>query len=115
MLTTLFWLIVGHAIADTSLQPENMAKGKNRNRPIDMSRVPPGQVYQKTWPFFLTYHAFVHGGAVALATGNVYLGLAEVACHWMIDFGKCESWYGIKTDQGLHMLCKLLWLGLLYA
>lgn len=42
-------LLMGHALADFSLQTDTMAKGKNRNRKPDMSVVPPGQKYQPTW------------------------------------------------------------------
>ena len=31
----------------------------------------------------------------------------------VIDHGKCQKWYGIHVDQGLHVACKLLWWGLL--
>ena len=33
-LTLLFWLLVGHAMADFPLQSSKMAEGKNRNREI---------------------------------------------------------------------------------
>ncbi len=102
----LFWLIVGHAFADFVFQSDSMAKGKNRHR---KTTPPPGANYQPTWFYWLTAHALVHGGVVALVTGSVALGLAEVVCHWCIDFGKCENWYGIHRDQGLHIICKLVW------
>jgi hypothetical protein len=41
--------------------------------------------------------------------------MAETVLHWLIDFGKCEKWYSIHVDQGLHLLCKALWFALLTA
>ena len=109
MISELFFLLSGHALADFTLQTDTMAKGKNRNRKVDMSLIPPGQKYVPCWPYWLTAHALIHGGIVAIVTGNVYLGIAEAVAHWIIDFGKCENWYGIHVDQGLHMLCKIFW------
>jgi hypothetical protein len=43
----------------------------------------------------------------------VGFALAETVVHWLIDLGKCEKWYGIHTDQALHVACKLLWWGLI--
>lgn len=109
----LFWLLVGHALADFPLQPEFVAAGKNRHRRPDPSKIPPGQKYTPCWPYFLSAHALVHGGAVALATGVWWLGALETAAHWLTDFGKCENWYGVHADQGLHLLAKLGWWAIL--
>lgn len=105
----LFYLLVAHALCDFSLQTEPMAKGKNRNRPIDLTSIPPGQKPQVVWYHWLTAHAFIHGGAVGIVTGVWWLGVLETIAHWTIDFFKCENKYGINTDQGLHLGCKLLW------
>ena len=105
--TTVFWLLVGHAVADFWAQSDALAQMKNRNRPN--TRVPPGQKPQTMWPYALTAHALMHGGVVALITGNVWLGIAETVAHWLIDFGKCENWYGIHEDQTMHVGCKLVW------
>jgi hypothetical protein len=114
MMELFFYLIAGHALADFALQSDDMAKGKNRNRRLDMMlKIPPGQKPMTVWPYWLTSHALIHGGAVALITGVWWLGLAEFVIHWAIDFAKCENWTGIHTDQALHVACKLLWLGLL--
>jgi hypothetical protein len=80
-----------------------MAKGKNRNRPVVSAE------YTLTWHYWLTAHALVHGGVVAMLTSNWYLGVLETLCHWLIDFGKCENVYGIHVDQGLHVFCKVCW------
>lgn len=103
-----FKLLIGHAFADYVFQSEWMAKYKNRNRP---SHVPIGQRQQLTWfwVYVLTSHALVHGACVWIATDNMWLGLAETVFHWLIDFGKCENWYGIHQDQGAHIACKILW------
>lgn len=110
-LALLWWLLVAHAVADFALQNSDMAKGKNRNRPIDPATIPPGQTAQRVWPYFLTSHAVIHGGAVSLATGVWWLGVCEAVAHWWIDFGKCDGVYGIHVDQALHIACKLVWWG----
>jgi len=98
----LFYLLVGHALADFSLQTEVMAKGKNRHRSPDFpSKFP-------HWIYWLTAHALIHGGAVAIVTGIWWLGPIETVCHWLIDFGKCEEWYKNHVDQALHIACKLV-------
>lgn len=106
----LFYLLAAHALCDYPLQGDFIAKAKNRHTPA--FNIPPGQKPQKVWPWVLTAHALIHGGAVALITGNVWLGLAETCAHWLIDFGKCENWYGIHTDQAAHVGCKVIWFSL---
>ena len=105
-MTEFFLLLVGHALADFALQGPAMAKGKNRHRKTDP---PPGAKYQPTWHYWLSAHALIHGGAVYLVTGSVWLGIAETIAHTVIDFGKCENWYGIHTDQAAHIGCKIIW------
>ena len=105
----LILLIMGHAVADFALQSPTMAEKKNRNRPPDLSRVPPGQSYVPCWPYWLSAHALIHGFMVWFITGSVSLGVAESVAHWAIDFGKCESWYGVHADQALHVACKVVW------
>lgn len=107
-----FAMMVGHALCDFSLQSDFIAKGKNRNRPIDMASVPPGQKPQRIWFYCLLSHALIHGGAVWLLTGSVWLGAAETVVHWCIDFAKCENWTGIHSDQAMHAACKLIWAAL---
>lgn len=110
MIQLIFALLVGHAFADFVFQSDSMAKGKNRHRKTEP---PPGAVYTPSWMYWLTAHALVHGGTVALITGSVLFGVLETIAHWAIDFGKCENWYGIHVDQTLHLLCKLMWIILL--
>lgn len=105
----LFWLIVGHAVMDFWAQSDSLAKMKNRHRdPAQFA--PPGQKPQAMWVYALTAHALMHGAAVMLITGRIELALAETFCHWGIDFGKCENWYGIHVDQAMHVMCKVVWL-----
>ncbi len=105
----IFWLFAGHAIADFVLQSDSMAKGKNRNRRPDPSVLPPGVKYTPCWPYWLMAHALTHGAAVALATNVWWLGALETVAHWITDFGKCENWYGVHTDQALHLVAKAGW------
>ena len=65
------------------------------------------------WLYYLWGHGLMHGGGVYIVTGNVYLGLAEAVAHTIIDYLKCEGKFGMVVDQSLHMLCKLIWLGVL--
>jgi len=110
MIYNLFLFLVGHAVCDYALQTDWIAKSKSRH-----SGPPPAYdpklhgPIQKIWPYVLSAHALIHGGAVFLITGSVFLGIAETFSHWVIDFGKCEKWYGIHTDQLLHFGCKILW------
>lgn len=110
----LFWLLVGHAVCDYPLQGEWMVRSKSRrNLQILSGSSRPDLI----WVHVLSAHAFIHGGAVALVLKNfgyapgiaLALGLAEAAAHWLIDFGKCEHWYGFHTDQFLHLSCKVAW------
>ncbi len=109
MMELLFKLFAAHAIADYCLQNDYMATNKNRNaKPKGYDPALHGPM-QAVWPYVLTGHALSHGVLIYLATGSVELGIAETYCHWTIDFGKCERWYGIHTDQWLHFTCKIIW------
>ena len=109
VIETFVALLFGHAIADFVLQSDAMAKGKNRNREVDPAMIPVGQKFTPAWGYWLTAHAMTHGAVVYLITGSLLFALLETTAHWIIDFGKCENWYGIHTDQSLHVLCKGLW------
>ncbi len=106
--TMLWWLVVGHAVGDFWAQSDALAKMKNRHRD-SAAFAPPGQRPQIIWPYALTAHAIMHGAAVTLATGSVWLGLAETVAHWVIDFSKCEGWIDIHSDQAMHVACKMIW------
>lgn len=104
--TTLWWLVVGHALCDFTLQTDAMAKGKNRH----VKSVPPPNVkLVPCWPYWLSAHALIHGGCVALVTGSVTLGIAELVLHWSADFLKCEGITNVHADQAIHLGCKVLW------
>lgn len=125
-LILLFWLLVVHCLADYALQGDFMAKAKNHTASI------PGV----PWMQALGAHALIHGGFVAAVTGSVVLGLAEVVCHAVIDYGKSAGWYefggrwipngphsvyrrrcdtqcvarkAYHIDQLLHVTCKVVW------
>ena len=91
-------LLVGHAIADKTLQPSYVSTGKRS----------PDAVERWRW---LGLHGACHGLFVSLVLGPV-LGLLEVAAHAAIDRGKGAGLYGMKVDQSLHVACKILWLAL---
>lgn len=95
----LFWMVVGHALADYPLQGDFLANGKNRNTPL-------GKLF---WPHALFAHVMIHAGFVAAATGSVALGLAEAAVHAVTDWLKCEGKISLRLDQGIHIACKVLW------
>jgi hypothetical protein len=99
-----FLLLVLHALCDYPLQGDFLSRGKNRWNPI------PGV----PWYQCLTAHALIHAGAVTLATGSLALGIAEFVCHWLIDLAKCARLFGFDSDQALHVLCKVLWIILLF-
>lgn len=105
-----FGLVVSHAVCDTALQSDAMARGKNRRRAVERS-----SKYQPAWFHWLTAHALIHGGGVALVTGIWWLGAAETVAHALIDYNKCEDRYGMTVDQGLHYACKVVWLAIAAA
>ncbi len=100
----LFWLLVGHALADFALQSDAMVKGKNRHR---RSEPPPGAQYIACWSYWLSAHALIHGGMVALITSSVPLGMCEFVAHWTLDFLKCDKWTDVHTDQFFHIAIKV--------
>ena len=97
-----FELCIGHAVADFWAQSPEMRKSKGWDNFVKSGNV-------KVWPYALTAHALIHGGAVYVITGNAALGFAEFVCHWLIDYGKCDHWYNVHVDQGAHIGCKALW------
>lgn len=100
--TMMFIALIGaHALADYPLQGDFLAKAKNRANPI--SGVP--------WYQALGAHAAIHGGFVALITGVWWLFIAEAAIHALTDDAKCRGKISFNTDQTIHLLCKVAWLG----
>lgn len=89
-------LLVGHAIADTVLQPAWLSRDKRHSD------------WQVRWSA-LGLHGSVHGFMVLLVTGQPLLCLAEMILHPLIDMLKALGFYGMKTDQVLHVACKVAW------
>lgn len=103
----LLWMLIGHALADYPLQGDWLSRAKNQT----LSLVP-GEVI---WPGALACHAAVHAGAVKLATGSWALAGCEFIAHVAIDYAKCAGKLTYNADQTLHVVCKLIWFGLLIA
>lgn len=93
-------LCFGHCLCDYPLQTDKIARGKN-----------PGLVEEEeiAWSYWMAGHAGTHALAVALLTGNAWLGLAEFVAHFLIDWGKCRGLFELGVDQGLHLGCKAAW------
>lgn len=103
--------LCGHALADFALQPDIMAKGKNRHKRPDY--LPEGQEYTPCWFYWLTAHALIHGLVMVFLIhwrfsyllSNAYpLILIIAGIHWGIDFLKCDNRFGPHIDQLLHFL-----------
>lgn len=97
--TLLFWLVVGHSLADYPLQGDFIAKAKDRTSDL-------GKFF---WRHALFAHAMIHAGAVALVTGHVELGIAEAVIHAITDDLKCRKKINMWQDQAIHFACKALW------
>ena len=111
----LFVLIAAHFVADFSLQTEPMAREKRRASDTELQKIVP-------WYWWLTAHSMTHGfltwvvlGLGLQFYGAVYIAMAETVAHWFIDFGKCEGYYGLKVDQALHLICKIMWVSYVLA
>lgn len=98
-----FLLVATHCAFDYALQGDTVAVNKNPNSNTPLQKHVP-------WYYWLGSHAFMHGGAVAVLTGSFWLGMAETAAHFAIDYWKCQGKYSIHIDQLLHLLCKIAWL-----
>ena len=105
MVELFFKLLIAHALADFSLQTDSMAKGKNRNKKPDY--IPEGQKFVPCWPYWLSAHALISGGAVYLVTNSLFIGMFETVAHWLIDFAKCENLTTPDQDQALHIICRI--------
>ena len=115
----LFLMLSSHCFADTILQIPSIGYGKNRHKEIDLSRVPKGQKPVNIWYIWLTHHAIIHGFTLALILkifgfGQFWwVGILETFTHWIIDFFKCDNVYGQRMDQALHLLMKVLYIGII--
>lgn len=101
MLELLILLVAAHYLCDYPLLTEALVIDRRRKA-------------TRSWVFWLTFHASTHGVAVGLITGSIWLGLLEWVLHWMIDFYRADERYSIHVDQALHLLCKLLIVGLVF-
>ncbi|WLS01729.1 DUF3307 domain-containing protein [Shinella oryzae] len=88
-------LLGAHWVCDYPLQGDFLATAK-QNGPLRF--------------YHLCAHAGIHGTAVALVTGNVWLGLAEWLAHTIIDELKVRGRSTFALDQTLHIVCKAVWL-----
>lgn len=93
----LFWLLVGHALADYPLQGQFLSDSKR-----------PGKTTLPWW-IALTWHSLIHAGVVALLTSSIGFGLLEFVAHWLIDYAKCRDQFDDTADQILHVACKVGW------
>ena len=96
-LTMALMLLAAHWVADYPLQGDFLSRAKAEG---------PLRVYH------LVAHAGIHGGAVALVTGSVWLGLAEWAAHTVNNELKVRGWTSFALDQVLHIGCKIVWLAI---
>ena len=64
-------LCFGHCLCDFPLQSDKIAVGK----------CPGSSLEGIAWPYWLAGHAGTHALAVALISGNAWLGLAEFLAH----------------------------------
>lgn len=106
MLLDLLLLITGHFVADYPLQGDAVATGKNKNLEYAKFGVP--------WYYWMAGHAATHSMVVALVTQNFFAGLFEFVAHFIIDWLKCSRMINLHVDQLLHIICKLIIVGVMY-
>lgn len=99
LVNVFFLLLFAHALADYPLQGDFLSKAKNR------TAVFPGV----PWYQAMGAHSVIHGGFVYVITGSATLGMLEVVAHFIIDDLKCQDEISFNMDQGLHMVCKVIW------
>lgn len=97
---TLLLLIFTHYLCDFSLQNDFVAKFKARGS-------------APFWYHVMTGHCAVQALGVLLVTKNTNLACAEFIAHFVIDYFKCEKKLTFNQDQGLHLICKVIWWGLM--
>lgn len=94
ILEMLLYLIAAHFVCDYPLQGDFLAKAK---------AVGPLRVWH------LLGHATIHGAAVCLVTGSVWLGLCELTVHACFDELKVRGETTFGEDQAMHIFCKITW------
>lgn len=97
-------LLMAHWVGDFGLQSDRMAVEKV-----------PGFDATLPWYWWLLGHGATHGLLVALITGKAWLGVLELIAHAGIDW--CKGRYGFRLifDQLLHVLCKCIWVMMLFV
>ena len=103
-----FALLIAHALFDYPLQGDFLSKNKNRHYIDENNNV------KGLWIHCLTSHSILHAGSVCLITGSFIIGIMEFVLHWIIDFLKCEGITNFHTDQFLHVLCRILYVIILW-
>ena len=103
-----FALLIAHALFDYPLQGDFLSRNKNRHYKDENNNV------KGLWIHCLTSHSILHAGSVWLITGSFVIGIMEFALHWVIDFLKCEGVTNFHTDQFLHVLCRILYVIILW-
>ena len=109
----LFAFAIGHFLGDYPLQGDFIAIRKNHRLAAEDAGLPGMPMPRGVWFHCLTAHSAIHGGLVWLITGIPFLALVEFVLHWLIDFAKSEGWTNFHVDQGLHFLCKAVYIILL--
>ena len=97
----LWLLLTAHVLCDTVLQG-GLSQMKNP------THNPPGSG-QMPWQVAMLAHGMIHGTAVLLITGSFALCITEAVAHAIIDYMKCSGRIGIKTDQAMHAILKVLY------
>lgn len=103
-----FALLIAHALFDYPLQGDFLSRNKNRHYKDENNDV------KALWIHCLTSHSILHAGSVWLITGSFIIGIMEFVLHWIIDFLKCEGITNFHTDQFLHVLCRILYVIILW-
>jgi len=102
----LFLFIFAHCLADFGLQHDYFAKAKSWEFKRD-DKSPP-------WWMFMAAHCMIHAGLVYLVSGVYWFAVIEFGAHYLIDFYKTAGRFNAVTDQCLHVVSKLCYMGLLY-
>ena len=102
-LLLLFLLLLGHRLADYPIEGDFLTRGKANLTAQEI----------KKWPMELTIHSFIHGITVGLLTASTLLGVFEFVIHWIVDYIKFNGYFDVDTDQFIHVMCKVLWWGIL--
>lgn len=105
MLEKFILLVFCHFMADLAFQSELVAEKKNPLKSFDRKDT----MYVPNWQYFMAGHCSTHAILVYLVTQNIWLGVAEFICHFLIDYAKCLKKIDLHKDQRLHLWCKLAW------